>query len=180
MRRSSRIAGRQPAEPAQPAAKRQRRAPTAPPAAAAAATASTAPLAIGDALPDITLVNQHGEPVRVRDYTQAVIFAYPRANTPGCTRQAQHFRDDYAEWAARGYAVCGVSIDAPGAQLRWATRLALPYTLLSDPERVLIGALTGSTATTRRSDFVVRDGRLAAAHLGVRPDASSAGALAAT
>ena len=74
----------------------------------------------------------------------------------------------------------GLSADPPRAQLRWAVKERLPYTLLSDPERTLIGALTGSTTSTKRSHFVVKDGRLVASAVGVKPAASSESALAAT
>ncbi|WFD36982.1 thioredoxin peroxidase dot5 [Malassezia cuniculi] len=155
------------AEPA-PAAKKQRTAPKAP------AEPSKA-LAVGDALPELTLLDQHGKEVHLKDVKRAVIFTYPRANTPGCTRQAQCYRDDYAKWTDKDYQVFGLSTDAPSAQLKWAE-----YTLLSDPKRELIGPLTGTTSSTRRSHFVITDGRLVQVSVGVKPVESSENALTAT
>lgn len=176
-RRSQRLARKRDADdtkPEEPAVSEPKRAKTAeartreaPERAQAAST--RAALAVGDALPDVELLDQDGAPVRVTELEKAVLFTYPRANTPGCTKQAQGYRDAHDDWAAAGYAVYGLSSDAPRSQKTWATKLGLAYRLLSDPERVLIGALTGTRGSTKRSHFVVRDGRLAHAAVGVKP-----------
>lgn len=73
-----------------------------------------------------------------------------QANTPGCTRQAQCFRDAYDDWKKVGYTVYGLSSDSPKSQTTWSKKLSLPYHLLCDPKRELIGALTGTKSSTKR------------------------------
>ena len=107
--------------------------------------------------------------------------ALTQANTPGCTKQAQTYRDEHAAWTERGYSVFGLSSDAPKSQRNWAmvspARAALtqkhdlPYRLLSDPERVLIGALTGVRSSTKRR--CVCASALTAATLSWAPTAAS-------
>ena len=118
--------------------------------AAEAPAKAAGPLAVGAALPDVTLLDQDGEPVHVASLTNAVLFTYPRANTPGCTKQAQTYRDEYQRWTDAGFAVYGLSSDMPRAQKTWATKLGLAYRLLSAPERVLIAPLTGVASSTKR------------------------------
>ena len=154
-----------------PVEKSVKRAPAkaAPAKAAPAADEAAASLSVGDALPALVLLDQDNEEVRIAELNNTVLFTYPRANTPGCTKQAQCYRDASDEWAAAGYTVFGLSSDAPKSQKTWATKLGLKYRLLSDPDRELIGALTGSKSSTKRSHFVVRDGKLALSSVGVKP-----------
>ncbi|KOS13748.1 peroxiredoxin q [Malassezia pachydermatis] len=149
------------------------------PATTPTATASPKALRVGDALPDLTLLDQDEKPVKVAELRKAVIFTYPKANTPGCTKQAQCYRDATDDWTKIGYKVFGLSNDAPKSQRSWATKLGLSYQLLSDPKRELIGALTGGTAKTARSHFVIgEDGTLTLSSVGVKPVESSSAALA--
>ncbi|WFD27829.1 thioredoxin peroxidase dot5 [Malassezia nana] len=138
-----------------------------------------APLKVGDTLPALELLDQAEERVRIADLKKVVLFTYPRANTPGCTRQAQCFRDAYDDWKKAGYEVYGLSSDSPKAQTTWSKKLSLPYRLLCDPKRELIGALTGTKASTKRSHFVIgEDGTLTLSAIGVKPGESSSSALA--
>ncbi|WFD23948.1 thioredoxin peroxidase dot5 [Malassezia equina] len=98
---------------------------------------SSGPLQVGDALPSLELLDQSEERVQ--------------ANTPGCTRQAQCFRDAFEDWKKAGYEVFGLSSDSPKSQTTWSKKLSLPYRLLCDPKRELIGALTGTKSSTKRS-----------------------------
>lgn len=98
-------------------------------------------LAVGDKPEDFTLTDQEGRPVTwssLRGRPVAVFF-YPKANTPGCTTEACDFRDLEGELAALGVAVLGVSADTVKAQKGFATKHALPYPLLSDPDHVVLG-----------------------------------------
>ncbi|AXA50778.1 peroxiredoxin Q/BCP [Malassezia restricta] len=141
-------------------------------------TPATKPLRVGDTLPSVELVDQDGKTVNVGELRKVVIFTYPKANTPGCTRQAQCFRDASSDWKQAGYDIFGLSSDSPKAQSTWAKKHALPYRLLSDPTRTVIGALTGTKASTKRSHFVVgEDGTLTLSTVGVKPGESSSAAL---
>ena len=97
----------------------------------------------GDTMPDFELPNQDGETVRLRDLRgkKVLLFAYPKANTPGCTKQACGFRDNTPQIDAAGAVVLGLSPDAPEALAKWQAKENLPYDLLSDPEHELLEAL---------------------------------------
>lgn len=99
-------------------------------------------IAVGEAAPDFTLNDQDGIPRRLTDYrgTKVVLFAYPKANTPGCTTQACGFRDQTPHFDAAGAVVLGLSPDAPPALAKWKAKEALPYDLLSDPEHEVLEA----------------------------------------
>lgn len=97
----------------------------------------------GDPVPDIELQNQDGKPVKLSDYRgkKVLLFAYPKANTPGCTKQACGFRDNAPAIDAAGAVVLGLSPDPPTALAKWKEKEGLPYDLLSDPEHTLLEAL---------------------------------------
>ncbi|KDQ16818.1 hypothetical protein BOTBODRAFT_106548 [Botryobasidium botryosum FD-172 SS1] len=132
-------------------------------------------LELGDTLPSLTLLNEKMEEINVGEITGekgAVLFLVPRANTPGCTTQACNFRDSYAGFEELGYSVFCISTDTPQAQAKWQTKNNLPYSLLSDPKRVLIKALGASSGkTTKRSHFVFEKGtgKLVEQKIGVKP-----------
>lgn len=120
----------------------------------------------GDVAPAFKLPDQSGAVVSLKDYAgQAVIlYAYPAAMTPGCTKQACDFRDTQAAWEHEGYAVIGISPDAPAKLAQFAERDELPFTLLSDPDKSTLTAygafgekqLYGKTVTgVIRSTFVI-------------------------
>ena len=100
-------------------------------------------LTTGDTLPDIELKNQDGETVRLSDLRgrRILLFAYPKANTPGCTKQACGFRDRLPQIDAAGATVLGLSPDKPAALERWREKEGFGYDLLSDPDHELLEAL---------------------------------------
>ncbi len=100
-------------------------------------------LTTGDNLPDLELENHDGETVRLRDYRgrKLLLFAYPKAATPGCTKQACGFRDRLPRIEAAGATVVGLSPDKPAALARWREKEGLTYDLLSDPDHQLLEAL---------------------------------------
>ena len=94
-------------------------------------------LAVGDTIPDVKLVNQQGSEVSLEDLVKEngiIIFMYPKANTPGCTKQACGFRDDIEKIEKAGFKVYGLSADSPKSQTTWKNKYELPYDLLCDPE----------------------------------------------
>jgi len=137
-------------------------------------------LELGDVLPALTLKNQQDEEVDVKGLIAAdkgvVFFLVPKANTPGCTKQACGFRDAYPTFTGLGYEVYCVSGDPAAAQAKWKTAQSLPYPLLSDPKHALIKLLGASAAghKTKRSHFVFEkgSGKLILKSLGVKPDDS--------
>lgn len=97
-------------------------------------------LAVGDTVDDFTLLDQNGNEVHWKDFRgkPVVVFFYPRANTPGCTKEACAFRDLNAEFEAAGAQVVGVSADSVKKQANFTTKHELNMPLLSDPEHVIL------------------------------------------
>jgi len=93
-------------------------------------------LSPGDAAPAFTLQDQAGRSVTLSDYKgqRVVLFAYPAALTPACSKEACEFRDSEAALQAAGLVVLGISPDDVATQARFAARDELGYPLLSDPD----------------------------------------------
>jgi peroxiredoxin Q/BCP len=111
----------------------------------------------GGQAPDFTMPNQDGEPVTLSELRgrHVALYFYPKADTPGCTKQACGVRDRAAEYEAAGAVVLGVSPD-PVADLRaFADKYGLPFTLLSD-EGAEVAKLYGVWAGhTERTTFLI-------------------------
>jgi peroxiredoxin Q/BCP len=92
-------------------------------------------LAPGDTAPDFTLPDADGQDVSLKDFRgrRVVVYFYPAARTPGCTKQACDFRDSLDSLNAAGIAVVGVSKDKPEKLAKFRERDALTFPLLSDP-----------------------------------------------
>ena len=88
-----------------------------------------------------------------------MLYFYPKDNTPGCTREAQGFRDLYGEFARLGAAVLGVSPDSIASHQRFAQKLQLPFPLLADTEKEVLqayGVWQEKKAYGRRTMGVIR------------------------
>ena len=94
-------------------------------------------VSIGSKASDFTLPSRSGDMVSLEDFKgkkPVVLFFYPKDDTPGCTRQACAFRDDYAEFGRLDAEVIGISSDSVESHQDFALKYDLPYTLLSDEE----------------------------------------------
>ncbi len=93
-------------------------------------------LQIGDQAPDFTLLNQDDIPVKLSSFRgkRLVIYFYPKDDTPGCTKEACNFRDQWSALQANGIHVVGVSKDGAGSHLKFINKYQLPFPLLTDPE----------------------------------------------
>jgi peroxiredoxin Q/BCP len=91
-------------------------------------------LEIGKKAPDFTLPDQDGKPVKLSGFKgqRVVVFFYPKAMTPGCTRESCDFRDEIAAFKKKKAVVLGVSRDKPAAQKKFKEKYQLPFPLLSD------------------------------------------------
>ena len=96
----------------------------------------------GEMAPDFELLNQRGETVKLSGYRgkKVLLFAYPKAATPGCTVQACGFRDNFAQIETSAAVVLGLSPDEPPALSKWIAKENLPYDLLSDPDHGVLEA----------------------------------------
>ena len=92
--------------------------------------------------PDFTLPDADGKMVSLSDFAgkKVVLYFYPKDNTPGCTRQACAFAENFAEFKNRNIAVIGISKDSVASHRKFADKYNLPFTLLADPELSAIQA----------------------------------------
>lgn len=96
----------------------------------------------GDTAPDFTLQDADGTPVSLADHRgrKVVVYFYPAALTPGCTKQACDFTDNLDVLAAAGYDVLGISPDKPEKLAKFRDQESLKVTLLSDPDKSVLTA----------------------------------------
>jgi peroxiredoxin Q/BCP len=132
----------------------------------------TARLEPGDDAPDFDLADDAGSRLRLADLRgqRVVLYAYPAAMTPGCTKQACDFRDSLDALAAAGITVVGISPDSPEKLARFRAEQGLTFALVSDPDRSVLTAygafgeksLYGRTVVgVIRSTFVIdAEGRI--------------------
>ena len=94
------------------------------------------PLQIGDPAPEFTLPDQAGNPVSLKDLRgqRVIIYFYPKDDTPGCTKEACNFRDQWAIYEANSIRVLGISKDNAKSHAKFIDKYTLPFTLLSDSE----------------------------------------------
>lgn len=102
-------------------------------------------LAAGDRAPEFALPDQNGRTVTLGDLCAStdkgvIVYFYPKACTPGCTKEACDFRDSLEALEAAGYAVVGISPDPASAQAKFSNRHNLPFPLLSDTDHVVMEA----------------------------------------
>ncbi len=101
-------------------------------------------LEIGDPAPPFALLDQHGSTVRLEDYARqgrkVLVYFYPAADTPGCTRQSCALRDHRQELTGVGVDVVGISPDVPEDQLAFDDKFGLGFPLLSDPDHAVAEA----------------------------------------
>jgi len=137
-------------------------------------------LSPGDAAPDFTLTSDTGDEVSLGDLRgqKVIVYFYPAAMTPGCTKQACDFTDSLDSLKAAGYAVLGISPDKPEKLAKFRERDSLTITLLSDPDKAVmksygafgIKKLYGKEVEgVLRSTFVVgEDGKVEVAQYNVK------------
>jgi peroxiredoxin Q/BCP len=137
-------------------------------------------LSAGDPAPDFTLEDADGKPVSLSGLRgrRVILYFYPAASTPGCTKQACDFRDTLDSFTDEGFTVLGVSPDKPAKLAKFRDNQNLTFPLLSDPERQALSAygvygekkLYGKTMVgVIRSTFVIdAEGTVELAQYGVK------------
>lgn len=147
-------------------------------------------LKVGDKAPSFSLKNTEGKTVKLSDFKgkKVVLFFYPKDMTPGCTKEACGFRDDYAVLKKRGVEVIGVSADDQKLHQKFTETYSLPFTLLSDTDHSVMekyGAwgeknMYGKKVTgVLRSTFLIdEEGRIAHIFRRVKTDTHSKDVIA--
>jgi peroxiredoxin Q/BCP len=99
-------------------------------------------LSAGDTAPAFTLPDAEGNQVSLKDYRgkRVILYFYPAASTPGCTKEACDFRDSLDRLTSEGFAVLGVSPDAPAKLVNFRDNQHLTFPLLSDPDKTVLSA----------------------------------------
>jgi thioredoxin-dependent peroxiredoxin len=91
-------------------------------------------LTVGTKAPDFTVQDTHGNTVKLADYANktVVLYFYPKDDTPGCTKEACSFRDNYEQYLSKSIAVFGVSMDDEASHKAFTDKFSLPFPLLAD------------------------------------------------
>jgi peroxiredoxin Q/BCP len=143
-------------------------------------TMTSSRLAPGDLAPEFTLPTDDGKTLALKELRgrKVVLYAYPSAMTPGCTKQACDFRDSLASLQAAGYQVVGISPDQPAKLAKFREHDALTFPLVADVDKSVLTAygaygekqLYGKTVTgVIRSTFVIdEEGRIERAMYNVK------------
>jgi peroxiredoxin Q/BCP len=130
------------------------------------------PIEEGKAAPKFSLPDQDGKTVSLKDYAgkDVVLYFYPKDDTPGCTKEACGFRDDWKQLQKLGAVVLGVSGDSGASHQKFIAKYKLPFTLLSDGdksvmkqygaygEKMLYGKKT--VGVIRSTVWIGRDGKV--------------------
>jgi peroxiredoxin Q/BCP len=103
-------------------------------------------LQTGDAAPAFTLPDQDGNAVSLASFQgqRVVIYFYPKDDTPGCTKEACNFRDQWAAFKQHNIAVLGISKDGAASHNKFISKYELPFTLLTDAEPCPVAESFGS------------------------------------
>ena len=141
-----------------------------------------AQLQSGAAAPAFSLPDQDGKTVNLADFAgkKLLLYFYPKADTPGCTKQACAVRDVYTQIEAENAVVVGISPDAPQALVKFRQKYGLPFILLSDPDHAVAeayGAWGEKKAFGKTYEGIIRshfaideEGRIADFKVRVKPE----------
>jgi len=132
--------------------------------------AATAPafgieLQIGSAAPAVSALDQNGQTVNLADAYKSgytLVYFYPKADTPGCTKQACSLRDSFAKLTEHGVTVFGVSHDDVAAQKAFQDKYKLPFSLLADTKHEVSNAfgVPSKGDYAARQAFLIKDGKV--------------------
>ena len=128
--------------------------------------AADAPLAVGAAAPEVTAKDQDGKSVSFKDtYAKGttLVYFYPKADTPGCTKQGCSLRDSWEALKAKGVQVLGVSGDKPDAQKAFRDKFKFPFPLIADDDgkvAAAFGVPAMKAGIFKRTSFLVKGGKI--------------------
>lgn len=127
------------------------------------------PLKVGDPAPAVSGTTDAGVKLNLADVYQqqayTLVYFYPKADTPGCTKQGCSLRDGYEALTRQGVAVIGVSHDTVAAQKAFKEKYHLPFTLIADMDKALIKAFgvpsaMPATDLAHRSAYLIKGGKI--------------------
>ncbi|MGC9602982.1 MAG: thioredoxin-dependent thiol peroxidase [Minisyncoccia bacterium] len=139
-------------------------------------------LKIGEPAPSFELPDQNGQVRRLKDYrgSWVLLYFYPKDDTPGCTKEACAIRDNFPDFQELELKVLGVSIDSVESHEKFAEKYDLPFTLLSDEKKEVVGKygvwgkkmfLGREFEGTLRTSFLIDpEGKIAKIYEDVKPE----------
>lgn len=145
---------------------------------------------VGSSAPAFTLPDEEGSERSLKDYRGrwVLLYFYPKDDTPGCTIEACTIRDQFKDFTKIGAVVLGVSTDSVASHKKFATAYELPFTLLSDVNKEVVGAygvfgekkFMGRTYMgTKRTSFLIDpNGKIAKVYEKVKPELHAAEVIA--
>jgi peroxiredoxin Q/BCP len=131
--------------------------------------------------PDFALVDQYGKSHKLSDYKGkwVVLYFYPKDDTPGCTKEACHFRDDIFRIRKLNVEILGVSVDNQASHAKFSEKHGLPFPLLADADGRVAQSYNalwslGPVRVARRHSFIIdAEGKIAKIYRDVDPDQHS-------
>jgi len=121
-------------------------------------------LQVGTDAPAFTVKDTNGDTVSLSDFAgkTIVLYFYPKDDTPGCTKQAQSFRDNYAEYQNKEMVVLGVSMDDEASHKKFTEKYGLPFQLLADTDGTITKAydVEGSGYAKRVTYIIDGNGKI--------------------
>jgi peroxiredoxin Q/BCP len=123
------------------------------------------PLQVGADAPALTALDQDGKSIDFKTvYAKGptLVYFYPKADTPGCTKQACSLRDDWSALQSKGIQVLGVSGDKPEAQKKFQDKFTLPFTLIADSDLKVADAfgVPHLGPISKRQSFLIQNGKV--------------------
>jgi thioredoxin-dependent peroxiredoxin len=96
---------------------------------------------VNDKAPTFSTTDENGKEVALKDFLgkTVVLYFYPKADTPGCTKEACGFRDTYSKIKKTGAVLLGISADTATSQKKFQDKFSLPFSLLADPDKKIAG-----------------------------------------
>lgn len=143
-------------------------------------------LDVGDAAPTVVTTDQDGKKVDLgKKFAEgtSLVYFYPKADTPGCTKQACNIRDEFEKVTKAGITVYGVSADTEDAQKAFSEKFDLPFQLLADKKGEVIAAFgvptRGDKGLASRHSFLIKDGKVIWRDTKANPTSQAADAIEA-
>ena len=140
-------------------------------------------LSVGTVAPDFTTTNDEGKTVSLSDYKGKVVvlYFYPKDDTPGCTKEAQSFRDNYQQYQDKDMVVFGVSMDDETSHKAFKEKYGLPFQLLADKDGKLTKAydVEGGGYSKRVTYIIDAEGKISYVDEKVKTDTHAQDILSA-
>lgn len=136
----------------------------------------------GTQAPNFTTTDDQGNTVSLKDFSGKVVvlYFYPKDDTPGCTKEAQSFRDNYEQYQEKDMVVLGVSMDDETSHKQFKEKYGLPFTLLADKEGAITKAydVEGSGYSKRVTYIIDENGVISHVDANVKTDSHAQDILA--